>query len=64
MGEKQVNEYTIVIPSCYTAAQWIIAYEIAKLLTEKGHRAAVTTMGTGVGRTLFIGNREGLSGNS
>ena len=64
MGEKQVNEYTVVIPRCYTASQWITAYEIAKLLGEKGHRTVVTTMGTGVGRTLFIGNREGLSGNS
>ena len=58
-----MSEYNIIIPKNYNASEWIYSYDLARFMTEKGHTAKVTTMGTGVGKTLFIGNSEGLGGN-
>lgn len=58
-----MNEYHIIIPRTYTASEWITAYELAHFMTEMGHSTDVTTMGTGVGKTIFIGNAKGLDIN-
>ena len=58
-----MNGYTIIIPKDYSAGEWICSHELAHFLNEKGYGASVTTLGTGVGRTLFFGNSERLSGN-
>ena len=58
-----MSRYTIIIPKDYSAGEWIFSHELAHFMNEKGYTAFVTTMGTGVGSTLFFGNSEGLSGN-
>ncbi len=58
-----MSGYTIIIPKDYTAGEWICSHELAHFLNEEGYGASVTTLGTGVGKTLFFGNSEGLSGN-
>lgn len=47
----------------YTASQWLFAHELAKYMNDLGKPTSVTTMGTGIGEVLFVGNSEGLSGN-
>ena len=58
-----MSKLTINIPYAYSASQWLFAHGLAKYMNDKGYPAVVTSMGTGVGDVLFVGNSEGLEGN-
>lgn len=58
-----MQDYNVVIPQKYSASEWLFAHELAQLFEANGKTASVSSLGTGIGETLFVGNSEKLTGN-